>query len=177
MNFSTRIFRAFCIAVFAVSAVGCASLGGSRVTIADLDGDGVADEIDNCQQTAQGSVVDDVGCELFNGPIADLEFPPGEHRLNLNARAALDKLVTDLKANPDVNISLGGHTDNRGSAAANLELSKLRVMSVVRYIVSEGIEGARLKPYGYGESRPIVSNATSEGRVQNRRIEVSVIAQ
>lgn len=177
MMFSTRIYRSVCIAILAVALVGCSSLGGSKETVADQDGDGIADELDNCQQTKQGSTVDNVGCEILNGPIADLEFPPGEHRLNVKARAALDKLVADLNANPTVNIALGGHTDNRGSAAANLELSKLRVMAVVRYLVSEGIEGARLKPYGFGESRPIVSNATPEGRVQNRRIEVSVIAQ
>jgi OOP family OmpA-OmpF porin len=174
---SCEMSRALLITFFALSLAACGSIGGSRVQIVDLDNDGVADELDACLQTREGSVVDDAGCELFNGPIADLEFPPGEHRLNVNARAALDKLVTDLNANPTVNIALGGHTDNRGSAASNLELSKLRVMSVVRYLVSEGIAGSRLKPYGYGESRPVVSNATLEGRVQNRRIEVSVIAQ
>ena len=104
-------------------------------------------------------------------------FQAGDHRLDANSRIALDSLIAELARRPTVSISLGGHTDNRGSAEANLQLSKKRVMSVVRYLVSHGVAGTRLKPYGYGESKPVVSNATPEGRARNRRIEVDIIAQ
>ena len=170
--------RAVIIVLLATLSVGCASLSGSRSEKPmDQDNDSIADAQDVCGQTASGSVVNESGCALFTGPIENLEFGPDDHGLNSGSRAALDNLITELARNPEVFISLGGHTDNRGSAAANLQLSKKRVMAVVRYLVSNGVDPRRLKPYGFGESRPIVSNATEEGRIKNRRIEVNVIAQ
>jgi len=170
--------KAVVIVVLAMFMVGCASRGDSRSDAAiDVDSDGVADAQDLCQQTAAGSIVDESGCALFAGPIKDLAFEPGDHRLDGNSRTALDRLISQLALHPTVTISLDGHTDNRGKASANLQLSKKRVMAVVRYLVSNGVEPTRLKPYGYGESRPIVSNATLEGRIRNRRIEVRVVAQ
>ncbi len=173
-----NIYRLALIAIMTIAIAGCNSLGGkASQQQSDIDGDGVADVLDRCQQTAEGVVVDADGCEIFNGPIEGIAFLPGDHRLNLESRSALDQLITDLNTHPTVKIALGGHTDNRGSAEANLELSKRRVMSVVRYLVAKGIDGSRLEPFGYGESRPVVSNATADGRVRNRRIEISVIAQ
>ena len=84
-------------------------------------------------------------------------------------------MVDALLRYPDAVISVEGHTDNRGSAADNLELSKQRVLSVVRYMVSQGMSPDRIKPYGYGESRPRAANATAEGREQNRRIEINIV--
>ncbi|MBX2839010.1 MAG: OmpA family protein [Gammaproteobacteria bacterium] len=112
---------------------------------------------------------------LFEGKIDGLEFGSGDHNLTNASRKVLATLVENLKAHPEVIVALGGHTDNRGSAAANLELSKRRVMAVVKYLVVNGIDGRRLQPYGYGESRPIVSNATPDGRQMNRRIEMSIV--
>ncbi|MEE9335331.1 MAG: OmpA family protein [Granulosicoccaceae bacterium] len=164
--------------LLALFLVACGSGGDKRVAaLEDQDGDSIADAQDDCGQTADGSVVGETGCALFYGPIQNLAFQPGDHRLDGNSRIALDKLIAELAKHPEVSISLGGHTDNRGSAKANLELSKKRVISVVRYLVSNGVKGTRIKPYGFGESQPIVSNATLEGRIRNRRIEVDVIEQ
>ena len=88
----------------------------------------------------------------------------------------LERLVADLEAHPDAVLRLSGHTDNRGRAAANLELSKRRVMAVARFLVSRGIVPDRLRPYGYGESRPRTSNRTPLGRERNRRIEIELDA-
>ena len=168
--------KATVVVLLTVLSVGCASWGDSKnVKAADQETNGIAEAQDVCQPTESGNVVNDASCAFFAGPIENLDFKAGDHRLNGSSRVALDELITELARNPAVSISLGGHTDNRGSAAANLQLSKKRVMSVVRYLVSNGVEPTRLKPYGYGESQPIVSNATPEGRMKNRRIEVSVI--
>jgi len=84
-----------------------------------------------------------------------------------------DSIVNSIR--PEIAISVAGHTDNRGPAAANLELSKQRVLSVVKYMVANGITTDRIMPVGFGESRPIAANATAEGREQNRRIEIQVL--
>ncbi len=145
--------------------------------IADADADGVTDELDRCADSASRSIVRSDGCSLFGGPIDKLEFTAGDHRLGLSARESLAEIRDAMVENSSLVVSLGGHTDNRGTAADNLQLSKRRVMSVVRYLVANGISGERLKPYGYGESQPAVSNASEAGRAQNRRIEVHIVSR
>ncbi len=143
-------------------------------TTADADGDQVVDTLDRCADTPARHPVDKTGCELFTGSLPDVRFAPGSAALNTKARASLDNLVAQLSEYPSVELSIEGHTDNRGSAAENLNLSKKRVMAVVRYLVVKGVNGRRLRPYGFGESRPLFSNATEEGRQKNRRITMSI---
>ncbi len=169
--------RAVVVVVLTIFLAACGSSGDKRLAAPDQDGDGIADAQDECANSAVDSIVDEAGCALFSGPIENLVFKAGDHRLDGNSRKVLDNLIAELARHPTVSISLDGHTDNRGSAETNLQLSKKRVMSVVRYLVSNGVEGRRLKPYGYGESAPIVSNATPEGRARNRRIDVDIVAQ
>lgn len=111
-------------------------------------------------------------CDPLNGVVSGVQFGADEHALNEEARRSLDVIVEALQSELDVVIAIEGHTDNRGNARDNLELSKKRVMSVARYLVVNGISAARLRPHGFGESRPLVSNADEEGRRMNRRIEV-----
>ena len=141
----------------------------------DRDRDGVADIGDRCLDTTAGSLVDSSGCEIVTGVIEGLKFEPNESDLSVESRLILGNMVDALLRYPDTVISVEGHTDNRGSAADNLELSKQRVLSVVRYMVSQGMSPDRIKPYGYGESRPRAANATAEGREQNRRIEINIV--
>ena len=141
----------------------------------DFDADLVDDGVDDCPDTPRGRVVDDTGCALFAGALRGVVFAPSDHRLGAAAREALLALVSDLEAHPQAIVRLEGHTDNRGTAAANLELSKRRVMSVARFLVSSGISPSRLEPYGYGESRPVAGNATEAGRERNRRIEIEQV--
>lgn len=72
-------------------------------------------------------------------------------------------------------IEIAGHTDSTGSEAYNQALSESRARSVARYLESQGIAPARLDPIGFGELRPITSNATEEGRALNRRVELTLI--
>jgi OOP family OmpA-OmpF porin len=143
--------------------------------VADRDSDGVIDSIDNCADTANAVMVDPSGCEIVMGAIEGLKFAPGETELSADAQSVMANYVEALKRYPEVVVSVEGHTDNRGPAAANLELSKKRVLAVVEYMVSNGISPARLKPFGFGESRPRAANATASGREQNRRIEIKVL--
>lgn len=87
----------------------------------------------------------------------------------------LNKVVDFLKRNPNVEIEIHGHTDNKGSDDYNLELSQGRSQAVMDYIVSQGIEAYRLAAIGYGETKPIDTNDTDEGRANNRRVEVTVV--
>ena len=96
---------------------------------------------------------------------------------NIRADAAkeLDKLVTILKDNPPIKIELSSHTDARGEAAYNQELSKRRAESAVAYIISQGVDPTRIKAKGYGESQLIIEDAqTEEEHETNRRTEFKV---
>jgi len=95
--------------------------------------------------------------------------------LKKKAKEILKSLVEFLKQNKRYNVILSGHTDNIGSDRYNLRLSKLRALSVKRYLVRKGIESKRIKSYGYGERYPIASNRTAEGREKNRRVEFKLI--
>src|SRR5690606_26781088 len=83
----------------------------------------------------------------------------------------LDKVVDFLKKNPTVEIEIAGHTDSKGSDDYNRDLSQGRSQSVVDYLVGQGIDGYRLTARGYGESKPIDTNDTDEGRANSRRVE------
>lgn len=87
----------------------------------------------------------------------------------------LGKAVKMLEDNPTMVIEIGGHTDDRGSDAANLTLSEARANSVKSYMELAGIDPSRLQAKGYGESMPIADNTTAEGRKANRRTEFEII--
>lgn len=87
----------------------------------------------------------------------------------------LDRVIKLLKDNPAIEIEMSAHTDNRGSDEYNFKLSDNRAKSVMEYIVSKGIDASRISAHGYGESRPIATNDTDEGRQLNRRVEFKII--
>ena len=89
----------------------------------------------------------------------------------------LDQVVRLLKENPSVKIQILGHTDNVGSPSDNLILSNERAKSVVSYLLTKGIDKSRVSNKGYGETKPVASNETEEGRAQNRRTEMRILSQ
>jgi len=141
----------------------------------DDDKDGVANIADKCPESVEALVVNRHGCSLFSGTLEGVDFETNELVLNETAYPTLDELASGLIEYPETIVGVHAHTDNRGKARLNLELSKLRVMKVVEYLVDKGVAGRQLKPYGYGESRPLVSNATADGRLRNRRIDVVLL--
>jgi outer membrane protein OmpA-like peptidoglycan-associated protein len=91
-------------------------------------------------------------------------------------RGELSELSTILNKYEDTNILLEGHTDSTGTEEHNLELSKQRSQSVANYLATQNVNPTRFTIMGYGESQPMVSNDTSDGRAQNRRVEVAIYA-
>ncbi len=87
----------------------------------------------------------------------------------------LARVIDFLNQNPNVAIEIAGHTDSRGSDDYNQRLSQGRTQAVVDYLISKGIDAGRLKAVGYGESRPVDTNDTEEGRARNRRVEFTII--
>jgi outer membrane protein OmpA-like peptidoglycan-associated protein len=77
--------------------------------------------------------------------------------------------------NPDLVMEIAAHTDNTGSFEFNMRLSQERAQSIVNYLVLKGIDKIRLVSKGYGESRPISSNSTEDGRMNNRRVEFIIL--
>ncbi len=93
-----------------------------------------------------------------------------------DSRPVLDEAAEILRANPNVRISIEGHTDAIGSDAYNEKLSVRRAEAVFRYLVNLGVAPERMEVVGYGETRPLADNETEEGRAQNRRVELHIIA-
>jgi OOP family OmpA-OmpF porin len=84
----------------------------------------------------------------------------------------VNEIVTLLRNNPSLNLTVEGHTDNVGTLAYNKQLSEARAKSVVAALTSQGIEARRLKAAGFGQEKPISDNSTDEGRAKNRRVEL-----
>lgn len=87
----------------------------------------------------------------------------------------LQRIVRFMNKNPDLSISLEGHTDDRGDDAYNKNLSQQRANSVKEYLVENGIDDTRIKTVGYGESKPLMNEQTEEARAMNRRVEMVII--
>jgi outer membrane protein OmpA-like peptidoglycan-associated protein len=104
----------------------------------------------------------------------DVLFDFDKSAIKPEAAQILDRLVAFMNENPSSKVSLSGHTDSIGTEAYNLKLSDRRWMSVRDYVVKEGVDSSRVSGQGFGESKPIASNATAEGQAKNRRVEIKV---
>lgn len=159
---------------------------------ADADGDGVADMFDKCAGTAKGVQVDGAGCDLPKPPapqttvivteedrqvvreaIDNLEFEFGKATIRSTSHASLNR-VAAVMTGKGFSLKLGGHTDNVGSDANNMSLSKRRAEAVKAYLVSQGVNPSKIEAVGYGEDQPIATNNTAAGRQQNRRVEFTL---
>jgi OmpA-OmpF porin, OOP family len=105
----------------------------------------------------------------------DTNFEFNKSTLLPSAYTVLDQLAESMKSNPDTRWRVEGHTDAVGSDSYNMDLSRRRAESVVNYLVSKGVDRNRLEIVPLGESTPIASNDTPEGRAMNRRVEIKLI--
>jgi outer membrane protein OmpA-like peptidoglycan-associated protein/uncharacterized protein YidB (DUF937 family) len=104
-----------------------------------------------------------------------INFATGSTQVPADSYDFLNKAAVALKAAPaGTQIDIGGHTDNTGTPATNIQLSRQRAAAVRDYLVQQGVSAGMLTATGYGETKPIASNDTEEGRFRNRRIEFSV---
>jgi OOP family OmpA-OmpF porin len=107
--------------------------------------------------------------------LEDCNFETGKANLEESAFGVLDELVAYLNRKDDERIEVGGHTDNVGTAAKNKVLSQDRANTVRAYLLTKGIDPSRVTAVGYGMSKPVASNATADGKAQNRRTEVTIL--
>lgn len=104
-----------------------------------------------------------------------VNFETGSANLTANSRYELDNLVKGLNDFPNISIEVAGHTDNVGDAASNQTLSAQRAASVAKYLTDRGISAGRLRPRGYGDTKPLVPNDSDENRAKNRRTEFTIL--
>ncbi|QMW02212.1 OmpA family protein [Spirosoma foliorum] len=108
-------------------------------------------------------------------PLNNIFFDTGKAELRPESSPELDRLVTNLNEAPKMTIEVRGHTDNTGSNEINNKLSQDRADAVREYFISKGIEPDRIASKGLGESKPIATNDTEEGRQKNRRVEFVIV--
>jgi OOP family OmpA-OmpF porin len=154
----------------------------------DSDGDGVPDGIDQCPGTPPGVAVDDKGCPTTLGSgrfkilgsgadlrFEDVHFEFDKSDLSDYAREMLDDAATVIgqvsQKYPGLKVDISGHTDSVGTEGYNQGLSERRANAVKDYLLRKGVESGRVSTYAYGESKPVATNDTAEGRAQNRRAE------
>lgn len=148
----------------------------NEVGCADSDQDGVYEYKDRCPGTPLGAPVDEYGCQIDHTiVINNINFAFDKANLDADARATLDAALSHVENNPKViGLVLNGHTDSTGPADYNQGLSVRRAQSVANYLANHGVSASIMQVVGHGESQPIASNATKEGRAENRRVEVDV---
>ncbi len=146
----------------------------------DSDGDTVSDHLDNCPN--EKGVVTNQGCPakekqmvvIGKGGLEIKEqvfFATGKSIIQPRSFKMLNQVAQVIKEHPEIEkVVIEGHTDDRGSAELNRKLSQVRAEAVMNYLVSKGVEPARLEAKGYGPDRPIASNQTEKGRAANRRV-------
>jgi outer membrane protein OmpA-like peptidoglycan-associated protein len=101
-----------------------------------------------------------------------INFDTGKADLKQDGVASVKEIATLLKTNPTLKLSVEGHTDNVGDAAANKKLSEARAKSVTTALVASGVDAVRLSAAGFGQEKPVADNRTEEGRAKNRRVEL-----
>ncbi|MFH5833449.1 OmpA family protein [Halalkalibaculum sp. DA3122] len=154
---------------------------------ADTDGDGITDEKDQCPNTPGPE--SNNGCPVEEEKPAEdsdqwetelqtiannLQFDSNSSTLAQSSYDDLIRLAEMMLEDSALRLIIRGHTDNVGDDNQNLKLSVDRANAVKDYLVSQGVESSRIFAFGYGETRPVASNETEEGRRQNRRVELEL---
>jgi len=145
----------------------------------DTDGDGVPDETDQCWDTPPNTEVDVTGCAIPVIPeiieLSGVNFRSNSDMLLDGANTSLNAAAQILLDNPALVVEVAGHTDDVGDENYNGSLSLARALTVRDYMVGLGVDPARITARGYGESEPVASNETADGRASNRRVELRVL--
>jgi outer membrane protein OmpA-like peptidoglycan-associated protein len=120
-----------------------------------------------------GKIYDNITGEPFQ--LGELTFASGSTELNPAAKKGMEKLAKLLISKPKLILEIGAHTDDQGDDDMNLQLSQQRAESVVAYLLDIGVPSKQLKPKGYGESSPRVTNTNELNRKKNRRVEFQLL--
>lgn len=134
----------------------------------DDDNDGVENRLDKCPNTSIGVRVNTDGCvDTIN---LNINFDTNAANIKGKYNERLEAFANIMKNNPSLNAVIEAHTDSKGSEAYNQKLSEKRALSAADALKAYNIDGSRIKAIGYGESQPIATNDTEEGRAENRRV-------
>ncbi len=144
---------------------------GDDCSVRDSDGDGVNDCLDQCPDSPAGAKVNASGCWVLTNVLFDTD----KATIKPVSYPELDDVVKVFNENSGLRVEVDGHTDSDGSDRHNMGLSQRRAEAVRAYLVGHGIAGDRLTARGFGESMPVASNATAEGKALNRRVELKVL--
>ena len=157
-------------------STAAAALVGNDGCPGDSDGDGVPDYLDTCPDTIPGAAACAYGCELGEPIVINLvndEFDFDKAVLKPDMIIALDNVIRMISSEDGpVDITVVGHTDNIGSEAYNQDLSLRRSKAVVDYMHANGLQDLKFEQLGKGESEPVDTNDTAQGRAKNRRVEI-----
>lgn len=129
----------------------------------------IADDLENAhvERVGEGIVV------MFD---SGLLFDFDSYELRNETRQNLTELASSLKKYDDTELNILGHTDNVGATGYNKTLSENRANSVENFLTNQGVDDDRLQILGYGETDPVADNQTDQGRQQNRRVEIVIVA-
>ena len=180
----------------AIGGVGGAVLGGllggviggktGRIVGAGLGGvaGGVVGyqmdkQIKELREKTEGTGVDvtptDNGQAILVNLPDGVTFDVASYTLKPEFRTTLDQIAASMNQYPNSLIDVYGHTDSTGSDAYNQTLSENRAATVGNYLASRGVSPARIRTQGFGETMPVASNDTIDGRTRNRRVEIKIV--
>jgi outer membrane protein OmpA-like peptidoglycan-associated protein len=165
----------------------CPKLSGPKANkgcpYKDSDNDGLLDKDDDCPNTPGPKsnkgcpVIEQAVIEVLKTAFDNLEFESAKDVIFESSKPSLNELAEVLKKKTTWKLEITGHTDNVGDDNINLVLSKKRAEALKAYLMSQGVEEARLLTLFYGETKPIAPNDTPEGRQKNRRVEMKIILE
>jgi outer membrane protein OmpA-like peptidoglycan-associated protein len=142
-------------------------------------GNRIDQQIKELKEQTVGSGVDVTEIDGGNAILVNLPdgvtFDVGSYTIKPAFRNTLDTVSASLQQYPDSLIDVYGHTDSTGSDSSNQLLSERRAEAVANYMSSRGVNSARIRWQGFGETAPIADNTTTEGRARNRRVEIKII--
>jgi OOP family OmpA-OmpF porin len=146
----------------------------------DPDSDGVVGPNDLCPNSPYGEPVDETGCKPRLAVAQEytllLTFETGSAKIVGDPRGALAEVAALMTQYPETTVVIEGHTDDRGPTKYNMKTSKQRADAVAKVLINDlGIDATRVSTKAYGETKPIATNATKEGRERNRRVVAVVL--
>ena len=157
----------------AAGAIIGAAIGGAAGAYIGHYMDKQAEEM---ERDLEGAKIERIGEGIKITFDSGLLFDVNKAALKAQSKENLSQLAVILNKYEDTEILLEGHTDSQGTEEHNLELSRARAQSVANYLDGEKVKATRFTIMGYGESQPMATNDTAEGRAQNRRVEVAIYA-
>jgi len=168
---------------YAVSVLFQYHFGGSKAAPAaaaaatplDSDNDGVADSVDKCPNTAPGAAVDKDGCALKLDEKVQISlsvhFDTDSAEVKPEYYSEIEEVADFLEKYSKTSVTVEGHTDSRGAAAYNKDLSQRRADAIRDVLINEyKVDASRVSSIGFGEEQPVANNDTREGQYQNRRV-------